>query len=131
MTIWIVGQGIVGRRINACSMPARRSSTTAHRALPVAEGEIAVLCRPDRHAPLAEAIGAQRLGRDRRADFDDAQDLVPLGRQFQSRGTTLVVGAALSRVCRSWCVTSPVSWPRGRRDPHHIAIHGTAGPACA
>jgi hypothetical protein len=132
MTIWIVGRGIVGRRM-ARLLDA--SQTRFHdprvEALPVAEGDVAVLCHPERHAPLAEAIAARNASVVTVGDdFDDAQDLVPLGRQFQSRGTTLVVGAALSPGL-SGLVARHLASQLAAVDEIHIAIHGTAGPACA
>ena len=98
MTIWIVGRGIVGRRLaRLFDAGQTRFHDPRTEMLQIAAGEVAVLCHPERHAPLAEEIAERgasvvTVG----DDFDDAQDLVPLGRMFESHGTTLVVGAALS-----------------------------------
>jgi len=132
VTIWVVGRGIVGRRL---SRLLDASHTRFHdprtESLPVSEGDIAVLCHPDRHAPLAEAIAARgasvvTVG----DDFDDVHDLVPLGRQFESRGLTLVVGTALSPGL-SGLIARHLAGQLAAVDEIHIAIHGTAGPACA
>ena len=132
MTIWIIGSGIVGRRLTRL---LDTSDTRFHdprtEMLPVTDGDVAVLCHPDRHAPLTEEIASRgasvvTVGED----FDDAQDLVPLGRLFESRGTTLVVGAALSPGL-SGLLARHLASQLAAVDEIHVAIHGTAGPACA
>jgi hypothetical protein len=132
MTIWIVGRGIVGRRL-ARLFDASETRFHDPRAemLAVAPGDIAVLCHPERHAPLAEEVAARgasvvTVG----DDFDDAQDLLPLGRAFLSQGTTLVVGAALSPGL-SGLLARHLASQLATVDEIHIALHGTAGPACA
>lgn len=132
MTIWIVGRGIVGRRL-ARMLDA--SQTRFHdprtEMLTIAEGDVAVLCHPDRHAPLAEEIGARGASVVTAGeDFDDAQDLIPLGRMFESHGSTIVVGAALSPGL-SGLLARHLASQLASVDEIHVAIHGTAGPACA
>lgn len=132
MTIWVVGRGIVGRRLaRLFDAGQTRFHDPRNEMLAVAAGDVAVLCHPERHAPLAEEIAARgasvvTVGND----FDDAQDLLPLGRQFESRGTTLVVGAALSPGL-SGLLARHLASQLAEVDEIHIAVHGTAGPACA
>ena len=132
MTIWVVGRGIVGRRLaRLLDASQTRSHDPRTETLSVAAGDVAVLSHPERHAPLAEEIAARgasvvTVG----DDFDDAQDLVPLGRVFESRGTTLVVGAALSPGL-SGLIARHLAAQFTEVDEIHIAVHGTAGPSCA
>jgi hypothetical protein len=132
MTIWVVGRGIVGRRVARLLGAAHsRFHDPRSELLAVAAGDIAVLCHPDRHAPIAEQIAARgasvvTVGEE----FDDAQDLLPLGRVFESNGTTLVVGASLSPGL-SGLLARHLASQLATVDEIHVAIHGTAGPACA
>ena len=132
MTIWIVGRGIVGRRLaRLFGAGQTRFHDPRTEMLQIAGGDVAVLCHPERHAPLAEEIAERgasvvTVG----DDFDDAQDLVPLGRTFESYGTTLVVGAALSPGL-SGLLARHLASQLAEADEIHVAIHGTAGPACA
>jgi saccharopine dehydrogenase-like NADP-dependent oxidoreductase len=132
MTIWIAGRGIVGRRLTRLLEAAEpRFFDPRFDSLSVGAGDVAILCHPDRHAPLAEAIGARgasvvTVG----DDFDDAQDLLPLGAAFASRATTLVVGAARSPGL-SGLLARHLAPQLASVDEIHVAIHGTAGPACA
>lgn len=132
MTIWIVGRGIVGRRL-ARLLDASETRFHDPRAemLPTVASDVAILCHPERHAPIAEEIAARgasvvTVG----DDFDDAQDLIPLGALFESHGATLVVGAGLSPGL-SGLLARHLASQLAAVDEIHVAIHGTAGPACA
>ena len=85
----------------------------------VAEGDVVVMCHPDRHAPLVEAIGRRRrLGRDRRRRLrrrpGSARRSV---RSFESSGATRWSWEPrCPPACRAcWPVTSPVSWRASTR----------------
>src|SRR5262245_48103384 len=99
MTIWIVGRGIVGRRLGRLLDASQtRYFNPRTETMAVREGDLAILCYPRRHAPLAEEMGERGASVVTVGDhFDDAQDLLPLGGLFAARGTRLVVGAGLSR----------------------------------
>ena len=57
MTLWIIGRGIVGRRLARMLDPhAARFHDPRLGVLPMRGGDIAVLCQPGKHAPLAEEI---------------------------------------------------------------------------
>jgi hypothetical protein len=132
MTIWIVGRGIVGRRLTRLlEADQPRFFDPRTDSLPVGAGDVVILCHPGRHAPLAEAIakcGASvvTIG----DDFDDAQDLLPLGPAFRAQEATLVVGAAMSPGL-SGLLARHLAAQLASLDEIHVAIHGTAGPACA
>jgi hypothetical protein len=130
--IWIVGRGIVGSRLaRLLDAGQTRFHDPRTEALRVVDGDVAVLCHADRHARLAESIGARGASVVTVGDeFDDAQDLIPLGPDFESRGTTIVVGAALSPGL-SGLLARHLADQLAEVDEIHVAIHGTAGPACA
>ncbi len=132
-TVWIVGRGIVGRRV-ARLLDAHEVRFHDPRLDPrpsIAGGDLAILCHPAEHAPMAQEWGERgasvvTVG----DDFDDAQDLLPIGAGFERRGTTLVVGAAMSPGL-SGLLARHLAGQLERADEIHVAIHGTAGPACA
>lgn len=138
MTTWIVGRGIVGRRLERLLDVAHsgRHDTRFYDTrydLPdrVGERDLALLCHRGQHAPVAAALAERgasvvTVG----DDFDDAQDLLPLGAAFEARGATLVVGAALSPGL-SGLLARHLAGQLHVVDEIHVAIHGTAGPACA
>jgi hypothetical protein len=132
MTIWIIGRGIVGARLTRlleADEPHFFDPRTD--SMPVRAGDVVILCHPDRHAPLVEAIAERgasvvTVG----DDFDDAQDLLPLGAAFRAHDTTLVVGAAMSPGL-SGLLARHLAAQLASVDEIHVAIHGTAGPECA
>jgi hypothetical protein len=132
MTVWIVGRGIVGRRLaRLLEAGQTRFHDPRTETMDVAAGDTVVLCHPDRHAALAEQLAV--LGASVVTvgdDFDDTQELLVLGGLFESRGTTLIVGAALSPGL-SGLLARHLATQLAAVDEIHIAIHGTAGPACA
>lgn len=133
MTIWLVGDGIVGRRIGRMLAgrdvqvhDPRREPTPIAR-----EGDVAVLAHPVEHAPLAHGFGLRgasvvTVG----DDFDDAAALLELAPQFDDTGASLVVGAAMSPGL-SGLLARHLSDQLATVDEIHVAIHGTAGPSCA
>jgi hypothetical protein len=135
-TVWIVGRGIVGRRLERqldAGLDTREVRFLDPRVdqSPPRPGDLAVLCHPEAHAPLAREWGERGVSVVTVGDdFDDAQDLLPLGAEFERRGTTLVVGAAMSPGL-SGLLTRHLVGLLASVDEIHVAIHGTAGPACA
>jgi len=136
VTVGLVGRGIVGERI------ARRLSTvfgevavvdidtrTSRRA---STGlDVVVLAHSVPHAPdaarfLERGVGVVSVSDDLR----DVRALVDLDDHARSAGVPLVVGAGMSpglTELLARLLTSRLS----SCDEIHIAIHGTAGPACA
>ena len=136
VTVGLVGRGIVGERI------ARRLSTvfgevavvdidtrTLRRAS--AGLDVVVLAHSVPHAPdaarfLERGVGVVSVSDDLR----DVRALVDLDDHARSAGVPLVVGAGMSpglTELLARLLTSRLS----SCDEIHIAIHGTAGPACA
>lgn len=133
MTIWLVGDGIVGRRLTRMLAlhdvhvhdPRIEPTPLAH------PGDVAVLAHPVAHAPLARGFALRgasvvTIG----DDFDDANDLLALDDEFRAHGATLVVGAALSPGL-SGLLARHLANQVHTVDEVHVAIHGTAGPSCA
>ncbi len=133
MTVWLVGTGIVGRRL-ARQLAGHDNAyhDPRHEPTPLARpGDVAVLAHPVAHAPLARAF-AQRgasvvtVG----DDFDDVAALLDLAPEFEAAGASLVVGAAMSPGL-SGLLARHLADQLATVDEIHVAVHGTAGPACA
>lgn len=133
MTIWLVGHGVVGRRIERlCANDRVVVHDPRREPTPLAtDGDVAVLAHPVRHAPLAAAFAARGCSVVTVGDhLQDTYDLVELGSEFAARGASLVIGAAvtpgLSGLLARWLSTRFATV-----EEIHVAVHGTAGPACA
>lgn len=133
MTVWLVGDGIVGRRLTRMLAthpvhvhdPRVEPTPLAH------AGDVAVLAHPVAHAPLARGFALRgasvvTVG----DDFDDAAELLQLDDEFRDNGATLVVGAAMSPGL-SGLLARHLANQMADVDEVHVAIHGTAGPSCA
>lgn len=133
MTVWLVGRGIVGRRIerllvgcDARFHDPRREPTPAS-----GPGDVAVLSHPVGHAPLAAEFADRgtsvvTIG----DDLEDAYELMMLADQFESSAASLVVGAGMSPGL-SGLLARYLADQLREVDEIHVAVHGTAGPACA
>ena len=133
MTIYVTGHGIVGRRVArllgdhpVVFHDPRHEPTPATR-----PGDVAVLAHPAEHCPVARAFGeggasVVTVG----DDIDDAHELIMLGDLFDEAGSTLVVGAGMSPGL-SGLLARHLAGQLASIDEIHVAIHGTAGPACA
>jgi hypothetical protein len=133
MTVWLVGHGVVGRRIGRLLDPAVvRIHDPRHEPTPLGtQGDVAVLSHPVRHAPLAEAFGRRGLSVVTLGDhLEDTSDLLELDPLFRSEGRSLVLGAAVSPGL-SGLLARHQARALAVCDEIHIAVHGTAGPACA
>lgn len=132
-TVWLVGRGIVGRRVQRLLdghqvriHDPRREPTPLGR-----PGDVAVLCHPAEHAPLAAAFAERAISTVTVGDdLDDARHLLDLHDRFAASGATLVVGAAMAPGL-SGLLARHLTDRLAIVDEVHVAIHGTAGPACA
>ncbi len=93
--------------------------------------DVVVMCQPAPHAELAE-----RLIRDGTNlvsivdDLDDVRALLELDRAAQMSGAAVVVGAGMAPGL-SGLLARNLAGQLHQLDELHVAIHGTAGPACA
>lgn len=127
----VVGRGIVARRLErmlhrrpVIVHDSRWSGVTG-----VTDGDVVLLAHGGRHAPVVPAL----LGRDVHVvtvgdSLDDTVELLAL--DAPPDGPSLVVGAAMSPGL-SGLMARHLADQLDRVDEIHIAIHGTAGPACA
>ncbi|MGA0962736.1 MAG: hypothetical protein ACO3SZ_07885, partial [Ilumatobacteraceae bacterium] len=133
MTIWLTGQGVVGQRLIQQCSSQEISLTNPRRDPPpdVHPGDIVVLAYPGRHRSIVEHAGQQGASVIVLADdLDDTQQLFELDSLFTSQQSSLVVGAAMSPGL-SGLIARHLAGRLHRVDELHIAMHGTAGPACA
>lgn len=130
-TVHIVGRGVVAERLRrmlhrrpVIVHDARWSAVTA-----LSRGDVAVLVHGGAHAPtvlplLERGVHVVTVG----DSFDDTVELV--GLDLDDCDRSLVVGAAMSPGL-SGILARHLASSIGTVDEIHIAIHGTAGPACA
>lgn len=130
-TVHVVGRGVVARRIHRLLLDrpvivhdARWSGVTG-----VSPGDVVVLAHGGEHAPQVPALLAQDLHVVTVGDsLEDAASLLDIDLTGCAR--SLVVGAAMSPGL-SGLLARHVASRLDVVDEIHIAIHGTAGPACA
>ena len=134
----IVGNGVVGRRVT--KRLAERSSDVVHldtRRLDLASSyrldrvDVAVLARPGPHhrnarTLLERGIHVVSVG-DR---VDDVEHLVQLASLADAADRSLVIGAGMSPGVTGLLARHLAS-AFASVDEIHVAVHGTAGPACA
>ncbi|MFW2333028.1 hypothetical protein [Ilumatobacter sp.] len=133
MAIWIVGCGIVGRRIERmlAEFEVRIHDPRIEPTPLVDHGDVAVLAHPVDHAPLARAFALRGASVVTVGDgLDDTRELMALDHEFTSAGATLVIGAALTPGL-SGLLARYLSFEMANVDEIHVAVHGTAGPSCA
>jgi hypothetical protein len=132
-TVHLVGRGIVARRLHrmladrsVIEHNPRWSDVTG-----VTEGDVVVLAHGGEHAEMATGLVRRGLHVVTVGDsLDDARALLDVDRVAAETGTTLVIGAALSPGL-SGLIARHLANQLERVDEIHIAVHGTAGPACA
>jgi hypothetical protein len=134
MTVHVVGSGIVGQRVarllgnaNTVVFHDPRHEPTPH----AQPGDVAVLAHPVEHYSLARAFGLRgasvvTVG----DDIDDTHQLIMLGDLFETAHSTLVVSGGMSPGL-SGLLARHLADQLASADEIHVAIHGTAGPACA
>lgn len=133
MTVWLVGHGVVGRRIERLlAHHDVRVHDPRREPIPLGTpGDVAVLAQPGRHRSLAEAFSRRQISVVSLGDdIDDVADLIELGRQFADHGRSLVIGAALSPGL-SGLLARYLAAQLDEIYEIHVAVHGTAGPSCA
>ena len=131
--VWLVGSGVVGRRVSRflghlhpSSLDPRSPTLDA-----VQPGDVAVLVSGGPHAPAAadlirRGVAVVTAG----DDLSDCRNLLDLEDLALSAGVPLVIGAAMSPGLSGLIVRSLVDSLTSCSEIH-IAFHGTAGPACA
>jgi hypothetical protein len=125
MTVGILGGGVVGERL-------RRVIGDRHNLVgPDIDAPIMVLTNAGPHAPLAaELVAAGTHVVSTAGAIDDVRAMVDLDDAARAAGATLVVGAAASPGLTGLLARHLASQLAGC-DELHVAVHGTAGPACA
>lgn len=133
MTVWLAGNGVVGKRFTQL-FDGVAVTTFDPRRDPLPEmtnGDVVVLAYPGRHRSLVEQSGALGASVITLADdLNDTQQLFELGTIFEKNGASLVIGSGMSPGL-SGLIARHLSSRLDRVDEIHIAMHGTAGPACA
>ncbi len=133
MAIWIVGRGIVGRRVERmlADFDVRIHDPRIEPTPQVDHGDVAVLAHPVEHAPLARLLGVRGASVVTVGDgLDDTRELMALDHDFTSTASSLVIGAALTPGL-SGLLARYLSFDLATVDEIHVAVHGTAGPSCA
>jgi hypothetical protein len=124
-TVAVVGGGVVGERV-------RRNLAGSHHVVPRdLAAEIVVLATPGPHAATATELlqrGTHVVSTS--GASDDVRALLDLDAAARDSGATLVVGAAVSPGL-SGLLARTLAGRMTVCDELHIAVHGTAGPACA
>jgi|SRR5829696_6646017 len=120
----VVGRGVVADRLRRVAVPhdVVEADLTA---------DVVVLAAGGRHA--GPAVANLRAGMDvisTSGRLDDVRELLELDDEARANGATLVVGAAVSPGLSGLIARHLVDSLAGC-DELHIAVHGTAGPACA
>jgi len=134
--VGVVGRGVVGQRIS------RRLPTVLHGVDVLdhdprvgqslrADVDVVVLAQGGAHAGVAQAMIEQGVAVVSVSDeLDDVRALLDLDDAARSAGVPLVVGAGMAPGLTELLARMLVSQMAGF-DEIHLAIHGTAGPACA
>lgn len=138
----VVGTGMVGRRVarllheDTCGHAWRLAQLS--RLEPgepivggLAPGDVVVLAGGGLHASIAAAIadhGASVVSVS--DDLADIRELLDLDDRFRAAGSTVVVGAAMSPGL-SGLLLRLLARRLHLVDEIHVAVHATAGPACA
>ncbi|HEY3484093.1 MAG TPA: NAD-dependent epimerase/dehydratase family protein, partial [Ilumatobacteraceae bacterium] len=133
--VTVVGAaGLVGRRVvralESDGLDVRRIDTRTS-TLSVGDGDVVVLALPAPHAPIAAEVGARGASVVSVVDdLDDTCELLELDDAFVANDASLVVGAGLAPGL-SGLVARYLADQLDQVDEIHVAVHATAGPACA
>ena len=137
MSTTVVGDGIVGRRITRLLNDRRvivrgpRDSAVDALTSSLSKGDVVVMAVPGDHAPAAAVLAEHGVSVVSVADLlDDTNELLALDDVFSDSDATLVVGAAMSPGL-SGLIARHLASQLACCDEIHVAVHGTAGPACA
>ena len=97
----------------------------------LSKGDVVVLAVAGEHAPVAAALAEIGVSVVSVGDLlDDTNELLALDELFRESDATLVVGAAMSPGL-SGLIARHLASQLAASDEIHVAVHGTAGPACA
>jgi len=124
-TVGVVGRGIIADRM-------RRLAARGHQVLEHPSGaDVVVIASGGAHAPQAtQLVRAGIHVVSASGGLDDVRAMLDLDDVARDAGATLVVGAAVSPGLSGLLARYLVGGMSGC-DELHIALHGTAGPACA
>ena len=132
-TIHLVGSGVVGRRLRR-TLGDRAVAVHVPRAIDhsvIREGDVVVFVHGTAHAPLVARVIERGAHVVTVGDtLDDVRELLEFDASARGRGTTVVVGAGMTPGL-SGLIARHLAAQLHVVDEIHIAIHGTAGPACA
>ena len=121
----VIGDGVVGQRV-------RRALSTSHRLVPRdLTADIVVLATPGPQAPRAAdliADGTHVVCTS--GALDDVREMLELDAPARRAGASIVVGAGVSPGL-SGLLARTLAAHLTPCDELHVAVHGTAGPACA
>lgn len=136
----IIGNGVVGRRITrrlqligpqrqVISIDPRTTDISTTRRLdPIG---VAVLAHAGAHLDTARALLDRGIATVSIGDrVNDVADLMAAGHRATSNNTSLVVGAGMSPGLTG-LIARHLAAQLASIDEVHVALHGTAGPACA
>lgn len=126
----VVGAGIVGRRAGRLLGPDAIVVPSASE-VPTDGSVVVVLATGVPHAPDAARLVARGVSVVSVSDdVDDVRALLDLDDSARGAGATLVVGAAMSPGL-SGLMVRHLTGQLASHDELHVAVHATAGPACA
>jgi hypothetical protein len=128
-TISIVGGGVVAERLRRAM--ADRHRLVAADAASLRHARIAVLATDGEHSRwVPELLTSGLHVVSTSGSTQDVRDLLDFDDLARTSGTTLVVGAAVSPGL-SGLLARQLAGGMSHCEELHVAVHGTAGPACA
>ena len=137
MSTTVVGDGIVGRRVTRLlsdrgAIVSNPGDTPVDALTPsLSKGDVVVLAVAGEHALTAAVLAEIGVSVVSVGDLlDDTNELLALDDAFRESDATLVVGAAMSPGL-SGLIARHLAAQLAISDEIHVAVHGTAGPACA
>jgi hypothetical protein len=123
-TVAVAGHGVVADRLRRVAAPHEVVEADLR-------AEVVVLATAGPHAErAAELIDAGRHVVSTSGDLSDVRQLLELDGEARDAGVVLVVGAAVSPGLSGLLARHLFGLLAGC-DELHVAVHGTAGPACA
>ena len=97
----------------------------------VAGADLVVLCSPDPHADLVDALVGQSVPvMSVSDDLDDIDQLFHVDQRAELHGVPVVVGAGMSPGL-SGLLARSLAGQFDAVEEIHVAVHGTGGPSCA
>jgi hypothetical protein len=135
VSIALVGRGIVGSRIARRLLSVIPEVDVVHvdprRPIIPADVQVALFAQAGPHTPLAARFLRAGISViSMAADLDDVRELCDLDSHADNNGATLVAGAGMSPGLTG-LMARLLALQLASVDEIHVAVHGTAGPACA